>query len=311
MGQKGPRDRGSSTTAILALLSLFRRPKRLGTSIMKHTKLWQAVVLTLLVVSAAQGQTSQNDAQDQDLEGFTEPIHKLDLIPPEQGTIASLSVHEGDRVKKDQVLGLLDCETQQVALKIAKNNAEAHGRLDSALAERDLRRWRLAKLERLRKEGHANEEEVTRMASELAVAEANVLAALEQRAADVLEAERIASMIERRTMRSPFDGIVTRVFHEEKDYIGGNNSPVMTIMQPDQLRVVFTIPTALATRLKPNQNVALTFPTTGQKATGAVEFISPVTEAESDTVRVKVLIDNKEGKYRCGVRCAINLPRQS
>jgi len=276
---------------------------------MTHTKLWQAALLAFLVAGVVQGQTPQNDSQDQDLEGFTEPIRKLDLIPPEPGIIASLLVHEGDRVKKDQLLGSLDCETQQVALKIAQNNAAAHGRLDSAMAERDLRRWRLAKLQKLRKEGNANEEEVTRVASELSVADANVLAAMEQHAAAALEAERIASMIERRAMRSPFDGVVTRLFHEEKEFIGSNNSPVMTIMQPDELRVTFTIPTTLAARLKVNQKVALTFPTTGQRATGAVEFISPVTEAESDTVRVKVLIDNKEGKYRCGVRCAINLPR--
>jgi RND family efflux transporter MFP subunit len=280
--------------------------QRTGFSIMTQTRLWQAALLAFLVAGVAQGQT---DSQEQDLEGFTEPVRKLDLIPPEPGTIACLLVREGNRVKKDQLLGSLDCETQQAALKIAQNNAAAHGRLDSAIAERDLRRWRLAKLQKLRAEGNANEEEVTRMASELAVAEANVLAALEQHAADVLEAERIAATIERRTMRSPFDGIITRLFHEEKEFIGSNNSPVMTIMQPDELRVTFTIPTVLAARLKVKQSVALAFPTTGQKATGTVEFISPVTEAESDTVRVKVLIDNKEGKYRCGVRCAINLPR--
>ena len=231
---------------------------------MTCTKLWQAALLTFLVAGAAQGQTSQNETQDQDLEGFTEPVRKLDLIPPEPGIIASLAVHEGDRVKKDQLLGSLDCETQQVALRIAQKNAAAHGRLDSAIAERDLRRWRLAKLQKLRKEGNANEEEVTRVASELSVAEANVLAAMEQHAADALEAERIASMIERRAMRSPFDGVVTRVFREEKEFVGSNNSPVMTIMQPDELRVTFTIPTAMAARLKVNQKVALTFPTTGQ-----------------------------------------------
>jgi RND family efflux transporter MFP subunit len=273
---------------------------------MTHARFWQAALLTFLAAGVLQAQT---DTQEQDLEGFTEPIRKLDLIPPEPGIIANLSIHEGDRVKKDQLLGSLDCDTQRVALKIAQNNAAAHGRLDSAMAERDLRRWRLAKLQKLRREGNANEEEVTRMASELTVAEANVLAAAEQHAADVLEAERIASTIERRVMRSPFDGVVTRIFREEREFVGSNNSPVMTIMQPDELRVTFTIPTALAARLKPNQKVALAFPTTGQRAAGVVEFISPVTEAESDTVRVKVLIDNKEGKYRCGVRCAINLPR--
>lgn len=276
---------------------------------MTHSKLWHVLLLTLWLAATARAQNTPTESPEQDLEGFTEPIRKLEFIPPEPGIIASLLVHEGDRVKKGQLLGSLDCDIQQAALKIAKNNAAAHGRLDSAIAERDLRRWRLAKLQKLRKEGNANEEEVTRVASELSVADANVLAALEQRAADGLEADRIAATIERRMMRSPFDGVVTRIFHEEKEFVGSNNSPVLTVMQTDKLRVTFTIPTALACRLKPEQKVSLTFPTTGQRATGEIEFISPVTEAESDTVRVKVLIDNKEGKYRCGVRCAINLPR--
>jgi RND family efflux transporter MFP subunit len=276
---------------------------------MMNLKLWQVALAALAVAGVARAETSDTDVQEQGVEGFTEPIHKLDLIPPEPGIIASLAVHEGDRVEKNQLLGSLDCETQQIALEIAKANMAAHGKLDSATAERDLRRWRLAKLQKLREEGHANEEEVTRVASELAVADANVLTALEQHATDTLEVDRIASMVERRMMRSPFNGVVTRVFREEKEFVGNNNTPVLTIMQLDKLRVTFTIPTALAARLKVNQNVALTFPGSGQKATGAVESISPVTEAESDTVRVKVLIDNEQGKYRCGVRCAINLAK--
>jgi RND family efflux transporter MFP subunit len=276
---------------------------------MKYNRLWLATLTVFLAASIAQAQTTEGEPPDQDLEGFTEPIRKLDVIPPEQGVLSSIKVHEGDCVKKDQLLGSLDCDTQEAALRIAQGNAKAHGRLDSAIADRDLRRWRLAKIQTLRKQGNANEEEVTRAAMELAVAEANVLTALEQHGTDSLEAERAAAMLERRMMRSPFDGVVTRVFREEKEFVGGNNTPVMTLMQSSKLRVTFTMPTALAARLKIGQNVALTFPTTGQKATGTIEFISPVTEAESDTVRVKVLIDNKEGKYRCGVRCAISVPR--
>jgi RND family efflux transporter MFP subunit len=272
-----------------------------------NVKLWQVVFAALLAAGVAQSQAPDNDVQDQGVEGFTEAFHKLDLIPPEPGIITSFAVHEGDRVEKGQLLGSLDCDTQQIALEIAKANMAAHGKLDSATADRDLRRWRLAKLQKLREEGHANEEEVNRVASELAVADANVLSALEQHATDTLEVDRIASMVERRMMRSPFSGMVTRVFREEKEFVGSNNTPVLTIMQLDKLRVTFTIPTAVALRLKVNQTVSLSFPNSGQKAKGKIESISPVTEAESDTVRVKVLIDNEKGEYRCGVRCAINL----
>jgi len=250
-----------------------------------------------------------NIAQGQVIEGFTEPYHKVDLIPPEAGILTSLPVREGDRVTKNQLLGQLDCEIQQIAQEIARANMTAHGRLDSAVAERNLRKVRVAKLEKLRTAGHANDEELTRGKGELAVAEANVLAALEQHAADTLEFNRIAAMIERRMLRAPFDGVVTRVFREEKESIGMNNSPVLTVMQIDKLRVTFSVPTALAARLHVDETIPIVFPDTAQEAMGKIEFISPVTEAESDTVRVRVVIDNEKHKYRCGVRCSINLEK--
>jgi RND family efflux transporter MFP subunit len=267
------------------------------------------ILMSLSGTGVAQGQSLDDAVQDQIVEGFTEPLRKYDLIPPEPGVISSLTVSEGNSVKKDELLGSLDCDIQRVALEIAQGNAANHGRLDSATAERDIRRWRLSKFQTLRDKGHANEEELTRITSELAVAEANVLAALEQRAADTLEAERISATIERRALRSPLDGVVTRIYHEEKEFVGNNSSPVLTIMQLDKLRVVFTVPTALIAHMKVDESVPLFFPNSGQKATGKIEYISPVTDAESDTVRVKVLIDNAQGKYRCGVRCTLNLSK--
>jgi RND family efflux transporter MFP subunit len=263
------------------------------------------VAALTLAAGVASGQVAEEAVQSQGTEGFTEPFRKFDLIPPEVGIISRLLVREGDRVQKNQLLGSLDCDVQQVALELAEANLAAHGKLDSAQADRDLRRRRLAKLRKLHEMGHANEEEVLRAESELAVAEANVLVALEQDIADSLEVKRIAATIERRTFRSPTSGVVTRIYHEEKDMVGSNASPVLTIMEVDKLRVTFTIPTVQATQLKTGQGIPVMF-INGQKAKGTIEFISPVTEADSDTVRVKVLIDNPQGKYRCGVRCWIN-----
>jgi multidrug efflux pump subunit AcrA (membrane-fusion protein) len=41
---------------------------------------------------------------------------------------------------------------------------------------------------------------------------------------------------------------------------------------------------------------------------GTIEFISPVTDAESGTVRVKVRMDNRSGLFRSGQRCSLQLP---
>ena len=42
-----------------------------------------------------------------------------------------------------------------------------------------------------------------------------------------------------------------------------------------------------------------------ERVTGRIEFISPVTDPASGTVRVKFVIENAAGKLRSGVRCAL------
>jgi len=60
---------------------------------MMNVKLWQVALAALVAAAVAQAQTSENEVQDQGVEGFTEPIRKLDLIPPEPGIITILTAH--------------------------------------------------------------------------------------------------------------------------------------------------------------------------------------------------------------------------
>jgi RND family efflux transporter MFP subunit len=242
----------------------------------------------------------------QTVESFTEPYRKVDIVPAEPGILRSLGVREGDTVQKDQRLGALDCEVQEIALQIASHNMQARAQLELAQTERSLRKTRLEKLQELRASGHATQDEVDRAAAEVAIAEATVQSAIEKQKIDELEHRRIAAMIERRILKSPIDGVVTRVHKEEADFVGANGNPVLTIMQLDPLRITFSIPNTQGQSLRVGQAVALTFPESEQSAVGHVEFVSPITDAESATVRVKVLLNNPKGKYRCGVRSVID-----
>ena len=246
-------------------------------------------------------------AHAQTVESFTEPFRKIDIVPAEPGILRTLAVREGDQVQRDQQLGALDCEVQEIALEIARRNMEARGQLESSLAERDLRRTRLERLQELRSSGHATQDEVDRAVADLRVAEANVQSVTEKQRTDELEFRRIAALIDRRILKSPIDGVVTRLYKEQADYVGATISPVMTVMQLDPLRITFSVPNSAGTALRPGQSVALSLPESDQNAVGQVEFVSPVSEAESGTVRVKVLLKNPQSKFRCGVRCVIDL----
>jgi RND family efflux transporter MFP subunit len=246
-------------------------------------------------------------AQGASFDGFTEPNRKIDVAAAETGTVAKLLVQEGDRVTQGQPLATLDNEVLEVSREIASTAVKAKGKLDSATAERDLRKTRLERLELLRPQGHSSQEEVDRARADLSVAEANLLAVREQRQLDELERKKIEAMIERRTLRSPIDGIVSKTLKDEREFVSTNAAAVLTVVQLDPLRVTFTLPTNAAASLSVGQVVPLELAEAGTKISGKVEFVAPVTEAESGTVRVKVLVDNPRTQYRCGVRCLLHM----
>lgn len=240
-------------------------------------------------------------------EAFTEPFHTVELSPAEPGILAKLFVDEGDAVKAGDVLATLDSRVLEVSVKIARQAMESRGRLKAAAAEHTLKLQRLEKLKALKTQGYAFQDELERAAADVEVAEANRLAAEEQQAVDALQFEKTQAELQLRTLRSPIDGVVAKRHHEEREFISPPDSVVLTVVQLDPLRIVFPVPTAAAVKLRKNQSVTVRFPETEQDAVGRVDLVSPTTDAESGLVRVKVLVANPSGQYRCGVRVILSI----
>jgi RND family efflux transporter MFP subunit len=205
------------------------------------------------------------------------------------------------------VLATLDNEVHETALAIARKSMEAQGGLNAALAEVQLRKDRLEKFEALRAKDHARQEEVDRARAELAMAEARLLAVREELQIKKLEYEKIKAQIERRTIRAPLDGVVTRLHKDEGEFVAANDPNVVTVVQLKQLLATFSVPAARARDMRVGEKVRLDFSEGQPTAEGAVEFIAPVIDAESGTVRVKVRLENSSGACRSGERCTLNL----
>ncbi|MBL8828337.1 MAG: efflux RND transporter periplasmic adaptor subunit [Planctomycetaceae bacterium] len=259
----------------------------------------QLVVLSLLtLLGVARGETS--------IEGFTEPIRRIDLAAAEPGILVKLFVKEGESITIGQPLARLDREVHEISAKIAKRAKEQRGRLSAAQAELKQRAQRLERLRTIEPKRFASADEIARAETELSIAEANLLAAEEQIAIDTLEHEKARAILERRELRSPIDGVVIKLHREEREFVSVINPTVVTVVQLHPLQVIFPVPTTTALKLAKEQQVSLRVPELKQDAVGRIEMISPITEAESGTVRVKVLIDNAQGQYRAGMRCVLN-----
>ena len=114
-------------------------------------------------------------------------------------------------------------------------------------------------------------------------------------------------MIERRLVRSPIDGIVTQIHYDQGEFITPIAPTVATIVQLNPLRAVFNLPHATVGTLKAKSTISIRFPDDEQAAVGTIEFVAPIIDADSGTVRVKILIDNPKRAILAGRRCTVSL----
>ena len=238
----------------------------------------------------------------QDIDGFLEPYRSIDVPALEMGSVKAVNVTEGDQVDKGQALAVLDREIHQQLLRIAKQAMDSVGRVESAKAELALNEARLEKLLRLRSKGFARQEEVERTRADVAVARGDVLTAEEDAAIKQLEYEKARIHLERRTVTAPVAGVISIIHKEVGEFVSQNDPYVMQIVQLDRLRINFSVPAESAAELCKGQRVEVRIGHRSQTAPAIVEFVSPITDAESGTVRVKVQINNQAREFRSGDR---------
>ncbi len=111
-------------------------------------------------------------------------------------------------------------------------------------------------------------------------------------------------------MRSTINGVVTDVHRDEGEFVSAADPTIATLVDLSQLRVSFYLSTRLAASFAPRNQVTVRFIDRPDTAPATVEYVGPLTQADSGRVRVDVLIDNSAGKYRSGLRCVLETPKR-
>lgn len=258
------------------------------------------LVIAVLVIPCRQTLATE-------IQGYTEPIRTIEVASDETGTVAEVLVRQGESVELGQPLLRLNSQVHQAQLDIAKQQMNAEGRLDAARAELELTTQRFEKIEALRTTGHARQAEFQRAAKERHVAEANLRSVTEELETRRLEHQRLVTQLDRRIICAPVTGIVMELHKQPGEFVAPNKPDVVTLVQLDTLIATFALLGPQAAQLTTGQSIPLTFSESSQTVTGKVAFISPVTEAESGTVLVKIEIGNPDQTTRSGARCTIRL----
>lgn len=269
-----------------------------------------ATLLAAALVLALPGRpTFANDPSP--VTGVTEPGEQIDLAFPEPGIIRTVDAREGDAVKAGQVLAQLDCRVLESQLKIALMKAESTAAIQSATATLEMRQQRHEQLRRLAASQTANADELSRAKAELEIAQADLQLAREAAAEHALEARQIEAQIEQRTLRSPFDGIVSRITRDPSASVTPHDGPVVSVVRLDLLDLVVHIDHRRLDGLAVGQELSVEAVDRATAATARVAFISPVIDASSGTARIRLSLSNDEGRHLSGVKYRVLLPGTS
>lgn len=260
-------------------------------------------VLLCAVLTNAIGLLPAATLQGQIRESFTEPVEVRDVAASEPGAVATAHVAEGNRVEAGQVLAELQSNDLRQKLRLAELQASSTYAVDSAEALVKIRKRQRDTLVPMLESGHANQAEVEKAILDYEAAFAELQASKQTLEENRIQVDLIRAEIDRRTIRSPISGFVTEIHHRSGEFISAGDPKFATVANIDQLRARFYLLTPTIELLTVGQEVELLYGHEGVSVRGRVDFISPVTDPDSGTTRVDVLIDNADHALRSGSSC--------
>jgi RND family efflux transporter MFP subunit len=211
------------------------------------------------------------------------------LGPKESGVIASLSVNEGDRVRKGQVLFRLD--SAQIALAVEQANAA----LASAKVQTASAQTLFDRVKALREHGAATPDVYDQAKAQVDSARSMVVQA--QTAVDSA-AHRLSNMV----VTSPLDGVVT----EKRMNVGENAtlmppSIVLVIQNVDQLELHARLPEMALSSVREGGTIKARFPAIRISREVRVKRIAPTVDPRTRTIEVVADLDNRDHRLLAGM----------
>ncbi|MBU3070201.1 efflux RND transporter periplasmic adaptor subunit [Aestuariicella sp. G3-2] len=209
------------------------------------------------------------------------------LSPRIEGLVSQVNVDVGDRVTAGDVLLTLDPTlAEHVLQQYAAATAAAR-----ATYQEDIRL--VEEAERLTKQNHLPQNELTLRRAALAISRAHLDAAKAEQQA---QAARLAW----HQLKAPFDGVISRKLTESGEWITPGTS-AFELVSTDKVYLDVQVPQERFAQLKPNTPVNVRPDTqTGTQTEGRIAAIVPVSNSGSRTIQVRLVMENPQQKLLPG-----------
>jgi cobalt-zinc-cadmium efflux system membrane fusion protein len=223
-------------------------------------------------------------------------VHVMPRVP---GVVREVFKSVGDRVKKGDILAILD----SAELAKAKSEfLEALNREDLAKTnfEREEKLWKeqvtpekdFLKAQQLLREAVIRRERSERALHALGLSEEDLTGLPKQQHKDLT----------RYDMTSPLDGIVIKRHLVQGEVIAeGNGEPPFVVADLSSVRVNLAVYRKDLGIVREGQDVQISFGKGVPEVSGKIDYVSPVMDESTRTSRARVVLENKQGQFRPGM----------
>lgn len=239
-------------------------------------------------------------------ECLIEPTQAVEIRSPVVGLLEKVYVHRGDRVSKGQLIASLESNAERAAADLARFKSEMTGPVITAegkieFSKRKFQRRRDMHADKLMSGQDKDESE-----NELKLAESELHLAKENKQLARIEWQQQSSLLNLRTIRSPFDGVVVDqiLYPGEVVEPSADKKPILKLAQINPLRVHVILPIAQFNKIKAGMTAQIVpeSPINGRYA-GRVKIVDRLIDAASGTFGLFVELPNPKHEIPAGIKC--------
>ena len=266
-----------------------------------------ALSLTFILFSAwADEHPAVDGAGDPipDLDCVIEPSDIVDLGSAVSGVVESILVDRSDPVKKGAVIATLESSVEQAALDLARARAELNTAIDLRRESATFGYLTLKRNRELSRKSVIPAQDIDQIRTETRIAELQVRQEEENKRIAELERYRAQAKLERRTLRSPVNGVVMDRYKSVGEYL--EDEPVLRLARLDPLNVEVVVPVDYLGRITPGMQAEVTAVVPGSDThRAAVQRVDVVADAASGTYGVRLTLPNPDHRIPAGLRCRL------
>lgn len=221
------------------------------------------------------------------LTGTLRGSKEADVAADVNGRVVRVEVDRGEHVEAGQVLARVDVKAARLSLAEAAVNVEA-SKTQVAIDQRECERY-----EQLHKGGAVSEQEYEQVTARCKSSPLQLEAA---RARQSIVAKSVGDGV----IRAPFAGVVTERMIEVGEYVQVP-TPVVSLSQDSELRLVFSVPERNIPHIQLDAPVTLRVPAYGETPfVGRVSHLSGAVRATRDML-AEALVDNRDKRLVPGM----------